>query len=101
MIVVDPDNESHTIKLIPRFYPTGFFKFDLYNEVTKETEEIVHTYSVTNGIMSIVFDYDFTEQSKFQVKLYDGDGVIYRGKIIATSQTPQDYKQTKDLYFYE
>ena len=99
MIVVNPTNETHTIKLIPRYYPTGVFKFDLYNEVTKVTDVIVHTYSVTDGIMTIVFDYNFTEQSKYQIKLEDS-GIIFRGKLIATSQNPQNYQQTKDLYFY-
>jgi hypothetical protein len=27
--------------------------------------------------------------------------VLYRGKIVATSQTPQDFKLTDSLYYYE
>jgi hypothetical protein len=101
MIVVNPDNTEHSFKIIPRYYPTLAFKFDLYNEVTQITEVIVHTFSVTDGIMQIEFEKEFTEQQKFQIKLEDANGIIFRGKMIATSQQPQDYKQTNDLYVYE
>jgi hypothetical protein len=101
MIVVNPENTEHSFKIIPRYYPTGDFKFDLYNEVTKKTEPIKHIFAVTDGIMTIDFEKEFTEKQKFQVKLYDDNQIIFRGKMISTSQDPQDFKQTDNLYRYE
>jgi hypothetical protein len=100
MIVVNPENENHSFDIIPRYYPESF-SFDLYNEVTKITETITHTFTVADGIMQINFEMEFSEQQKFQIKLYDEEGVVFRGKLISTSQTPQDYKQTNNLYVYE
>jgi hypothetical protein len=101
MIVVNPDNTEHTFKIIPRYYPESAFQFDLYNEVTQVTQTIPHTFDVTDGIMEIEFEREFSEQEKFQIKLEDANGIIFRGKMIATSQEPQEYKQTNDLYVYE
>jgi hypothetical protein len=100
MIVVNPENTDHSFNIIPRYYPTGAFTFQLYNEVTKLTETIYHTFTVTDGIMNINFEMDFTENQKFQIKL-EGSEIIFRGKMIATSQEPQDYKQSNNLYIYE
>jgi hypothetical protein len=100
MIVVNPENTDHSFNIIPRYYPTGEFTFKLYNEVTKLTETIDHTFTVTDGIMNINFEMDFTENQKFQVKL-EGNEIIFRGKMISTSQEPQDYKQSNNLYIYE
>ena len=38
---------------------------------------------------------------KYQLKIDDTNGIIYRGKLIATDQDPQEFKQTNDLYYYE
>ena len=51
--------------------------------------------------MTITFDYNFIENDKFTIKISDSNGVIYRDKLISTSQTTQDFKSTKDLYYYE
>lgn len=101
MVVVNPENTEHSFKIIPRYYPTSSIKFDLYNEVTQLTETITNTYTITDGIIQIEFEKEFTEQQKFQIKLEDSEGIIFRGKMISTSQEPQDCKQTNDLYIYE
>lgn len=100
MIVVNPENINHSFNIIPRYYPTEAFAFELYNEVTKITETIEHTFTVADGIMTIDFEKDFTEKQKFQIKL-EGTNIIFRGKMISTSQDPQDFKQTDNLYRYE
>lgn len=100
MIAVNPENTKHSFNIIPRYYPTGEFTFQLYNEVTKKTETIKHTFTLTDGIMNIIFEMNFTENQKFQIKL-EGSEIIFRGKMISTSQEPQDYKQSNNLYIYE
>jgi hypothetical protein len=100
MIVVKPSNTNHIVKLIPRFYPLGEIVVELFNEVTKVTETIENVYLIVDGNLFLDFDYTFTEQQKFQLKIYDTEGVIFRGKVLATEQIPQDFEQTKDIYTY-
>lgn len=100
MIVVNPENTVHTFDIIPRYY-TKAIVLELYNEVTQVSEIVNQLFVVNDGIMTVSFSYTFTEQAKYQIKLTDENGVVFRGKLIATSQTPQDYKQTNNLYVYE
>jgi len=100
MIVVDPEYTNHTFDIIVRNYSKNIV-FNLYNEVTQVSEIVNQLFVVNDGIMTVSFSYEFTEQAKYQIKLTDENGVVFRGKLIATSQTPQDYKQTNNLYVYE
>jgi len=74
---------------------------ELYNEVTQVSEIVNQLFVVNDGVITVSFSYTFTEQSKYQIKLTYKKGVVFRGKLIATIQTPQDYKQTNNLYVYE
>lgn len=101
MKVVLPIDTTHLIALIPRYYTSDALVLELYNEL-KQTKEIVPCiYIIQNGLMTITFDYNFIENDKFTIKISDSNGVIYRDKLIATSQNTQDFKSTKDLYYYE
>jgi hypothetical protein len=100
MKVVNPEDTDHIIDLIPRYYPIKGLYFSLFNEATKETENIDNTYTITDGVLFLSFEYTFTENQKFQIKLSEDTEIVYRGKLIATSQTPQDYKLTNNVYFY-
>ena len=101
MKVVNPNLTTHTTKFIPRFESTENITFELYNETSKNVDTITSVATITDGIMSLVYDFTFSNKQKYQIKVYNNDGVIYRGKLIATNQGAQDYKLTKDLYFYE
>lgn len=99
MKVVDPNDLSHSIELIPRTYQEDVV-LDLYNEVTKVETTVVNTSSFSDGIFTINFDFTFAENDKYQIKISKGTEIIYRGKLIATTQEPQKYKLTKDLFYY-
>ncbi len=101
MNVVNPNDTTHIINFIPRYYPSDDLVFSLYDETTQISEVVDNIYLTTNGITSLTFDYTFTENQKFQIKITDEIGVVFRGKLIATSQDPQDFKLTNGLYFYE
>ena len=101
MKVVNPNDGSHTIQLIPRIYPFNSLVLELKDEQTKIAVIVTNTYIVSDGVMTINFDFDFTNKEKFEIKITENDNVVYRGKIIATTQDSQDFKLTKDLYFYE
>ena len=100
MKVVNPNDTSHTLVLIPRYYPTDSITMSLFNETTQTSENVENEYGITDGNLFIGFTYTFTENQKFQIKLTDALGVVYRGKVIATSQEPQEYKLTHNAYYY-
>lgn len=101
MKVVDPSNASHTLLFVPRYYPDTAVVLELTNEVDRVEVEPSTGYCITDGKMSIVFAYTFVEGDKFKIKITEGDSVVYRGKLFATSQDPQQYKLTEGLYTYE
>lgn len=103
MKVVDFNDSSHTISMIPRYDVSGDLNLYLYKESDEtETTFSVVTYTYTNGIMEITFTHTFTEDERYQLKVATSGGTIaYRGKLIATDQTPEDYILANDLYFYE
>ena len=99
MKVVNPNNFNHSIQLIPRSYESDVV-LDLYNEATKVETRVANTSSFADGIFTINFDFTFVESDKFQIKISKNSEILYRGKLFATTQTPQEYKLTKNVYFY-
>lgn len=101
MIVLRPTNTTHEFNFIPRFIPSGLLTFELYNEATQQFQTIDNIYTYENGLATITFDLVCIESQKFQLKISQGTDVIYRDKIFVTSQNTQEFKATKDHYYYE
>ena len=100
MTVIDPNNATHTLNVVPRFYPCNDLVVQLYNESDKVVTTPSNTYNITNGKLNITFTFTFVEKDKHQIKITTGTKVVYRGKTITTTQEPQEFKQTDGLYFY-
>jgi len=100
MKVVNPNDTEHTLQLIPRFYPTGEIVLSLYNEFTTISADVDNIYITTDGNLFITFDFEFENNSKYQIKITEADEVVYRGKLMATTQTPQDFKLTNNVYYH-
>ena len=100
MKILSPNDTTHSISLVPRYYPDDVVTLTLFNESTKENIVIPNNYTVLNGLFTIQFDYNFTNKDKFSFKIEENE-VIFRGKLLITEQGTQDYKITKDLYYYE
>ncbi len=100
MTVFNPNNTTHSLNVVPRFYPDNVVVFSLYNEAKQTSEDITHKYKIDNGKLVITFDYTFKEFDKHQLKITQGDDVVYRGKSFATGQETQEYKLSKDKYYY-
>jgi hypothetical protein len=110
MKVISPTDTTHVIKLIPRFYEIGLtITLNILDEATQgSVSQSVTTgnFTVLDRYVNITFtdtefsDLDFYNNGEYQIKLTDVDSgeILYRGKMIATDQTPQDYKLTNDLY---
>jgi GT2 family glycosyltransferase len=101
MKVVSPNDTEHLIAIIPRYYTDGVLDLYLYNEATQIETLVTPIYVTQNGILTLTFTFTFNENDKYQVKITDANGIIYRDKIFATSQDTQNFKATNDLYFYE
>jgi len=109
MKIVSQNDTRHIIKLIPRFYPLGAMSLELTNEAsnTKTTLPIVlegfsftNNYNIIDGYLNLTFDFTFLNKDRYSFKLTDEIGVVYRGKIYATREETQNYKQTADRYEY-
>jgi len=101
MKVIDFNDSTHEIKVIPRYYTENTVQIELINEVDRVTTTTSNSYTITDGIMTYGFTHAFIENDKYQFTLLDGSTVIYRGKLIATAQTTQAYKLTNGMYTYE
>ncbi len=101
MKVFDPADASHTLVLIPRFMPSTALTFSLTNEATKVVSTPANTYEIKSGKLKVTFTFTFVDKDRYSIKLEDTSEVVYRGKIIATTQTAQDFKLTDGLYLYE
>lgn len=99
-MVINPNNTTHTLNVLPRYYPDNDLTIYLFNESSRITDTVVNTYSISNGKLKIKFDFTFNNKEKYQLKVSEGDKIVYRGKIIITTQDPQDFKLTNDLYYY-
>ena len=101
MNIVSPDTDTHSIIIIPRYYPTGVIALELYNESEQATYSVDNVYIVANGKMTIDFDFNFSENDKYQVKVIQDNDTLYIGKLIATRQDAQKLKDIYNLYRYE
>lgn len=100
MNVVNPNNTTHNLKIIPRANNIGILIFELINEQTKEVFLPIFTALFEDGYLTLTFDFIFVENQKFQIKIFN-DIVFYRGKLMATSQDTQNFKASNEIYYYE
>jgi len=98
--VVNPTDVTHTITLIPRFDNFGLLTLELFNEETKDKTIVENIQQLVDGNLIITYDFVFADKDKFQIKITEGSEIVYRGKLIATEQNPQDFKLDEGLYFF-
>ena len=101
MKVVNPNNASHDTVIIPRYYPAGALTLSLFNESTRVSTDVANTYATLNGELTITYTFTFADNDKYEILIKETDEVVYRGKIIATTQVSQAYKLSNGLYYYE
>ena len=134
MIIVNPDNTTHTVSVVPRFdvksvtqevqafvdrvsadsgvsesedCTVDVLKKDFLSVVITDgfkdvSNSLDNTFDVLNGKLVITFDYDFRSESRYDIAVTYTNTleVIYRGAIVATTQETQEYKLTKDKFYY-
>ena len=100
MKILLPTETNHTIKLEPRYYPLGELSMIITKEGYNTTQEVTPTYVNNYGVVDLTFDLVGEEQDRFSITVTENDEIVYRGNLFFTSQTPQDFKLTKDTYIY-
>ena len=105
MKVIDPNDSTHVIKVILRDTLSISADLYIYEEASRTEESFALSKVDLDGISTVTFlesnypNIDFTEDSTYQIKIVSSTPeVFYRDKMIATSQTPQDYKLTANEY---
>lgn len=105
MKVIDPNDSTHVIKIILRAELSISADLFIYDESTRVEDSFALSKTDLDGITTVTFvaanysDITFTEDSTYQIKIVSSASeVMYRDKMIATSQTPQDYKLTANEY---
>ena len=134
MTIVNPNNTTHTVSVVPRFdvesvtkevqafvdrvsadsgtvesedCTADVLKKDFLSVVVTDgfkdvSNSLDNTFDVLNGKLVITFDYDFRSESRYDIAVTYTNTleVIYRGAIVATTQETQEYKLTKDKFYY-
>lgn len=101
MIVVNPALTTHTISLVPRTYDFTSIELFIRNESTGVETTVVTNLVRLNRGLKCTFDYTFINGTNYEIKILNRDGdVLYRGKLFATTQNTQEYKQTDGKYYW-
>jgi len=100
--------ESQNIKVIPRVYATSV-TLKLRDDSTNNTNTLLVTGSKVGNYISLSSVFDLKEGRFYDLKIYNGQGVvtdldiIYRDKIFCTDQSTnqsnnEHYTVNKDVY---
>ena len=101
MHIVKSINSTHTIKFIPREYTLLDMVLTITNEANDTDYVLANSFITIDGIMSLTFDFDFTNKQRFSLFIEDAkENIIYRGKILCLDDNTQDVKQTTQYYTY-
>ena len=97
-MVVNPNDATHSIRVIPRYTPIGALTVSIFEKYSETLTEVSNTYTYVNGYLTIGFDYTFTERDNYKLTIVNDSQILYRGFIFATSQTPQTFKLSENVY---
>jgi len=100
-MIVDPNLSTHTIKIVPRYNPSNALTLTITDSTLGTDTNVTPTYTMGGDYkLSLVFSYTFTDEHSYQLKLTDDvtTEIVYRGLVLATTQTAQDYKLTTNRY---
>lgn len=101
MNILNPENTTHEIKIIPRYYPeSAVIIMELFNEEKKTAKLYNIDTLVIDGYMYLRFTETFINNTNYQIRISEGNEIVYRGKLFITNQShdTQNYKITKDVF---
>ena len=100
-----PSTNSQTIKIIPRVYATSV-TIKLRDDSTNTEVEITPTAIVNKNYLELSSVFTLIEGRFYDLKVYNGQDIIYRDKIFCTSQSTdqsnnEHYSVNKNEYVQE
>ena len=102
MIIVNPNDTEHTISIVPRYFSENTNDLIIVDNFNALSHSVPNSHTESEGKLLITFPFNFREESRYDIKYIDDvtNEVVYRGQLIATTQISQDYKLTKDKFYY-
>ena len=97
-MVVNPNDTTHEIRVIPREYFTGILVVTIVDEWTELSATPDNTYIIDKGYLYVTFDHTFKERDNYRLTMTNDGNIIYRGNIFATSQDTQNFKLSEGVY---
>ena len=100
-MTVDPTQNIHTIKVIPRYTPSSVLTLRIVDSTLGITTDVTPSYTIGGDYkLALVFAYIFTNETSYSLTLTDNTTteIVYRGLVLATSQVAQKYKLTTNVY---
>lgn len=102
MIVVNPDDESHNLNVLPRYYgdelANDLKQDNITVQITREDTRqdlavTVISQNLSDGFLIIKLTTTFRDNCTYRLKIYNTttDLVYFRGKIYSTTQASQNY----------
>ena len=96
---VNTNNTSHLLKITPRLFQCTDIEIVITDSFKRVVDTVYPTYWEDNNLLNVSFDYDFTDENNYQIKITDADSeIVYRGEILSTTQESQDYSATNNRY---
>ena len=98
-MVVNTNNTSHLLKVTPRLFPCTDIEIHITDSFRKTIDIVSPTYWEDNNLLNLSFDYTFTDESNYQIKITDENlDIVFRGEILSTTQEAQTYSLTNNRY---
>tara|TARA_R110000803_G_scaffold11670_1_gene34702 strand:+ start:32 stop:337 length:306 start_codon:yes stop_codon:yes gene_type:complete len=101
-MIINPTKQTHTLRVIPRFNPSTSLVLNIKDTTTNLDEDVLlgsYAFTTTGGI-EFDFDFEATDETRYQITIKQGTEIVYRGIMIATSQDTQEYQLTNDKYYF-
>ena len=98
-MIVNTNNTSHLLKVTPRLFPCTDIEIHITDSFRKTIDIVSPTYWEDNNLLNLSFDYTFTDESNYQIKITDENlDIVFRGEILSTTQEAQTYSLTNNRY---
>lgn len=99
-MTVNTNDTTHEVSVTPRYFPCNVIEAHILDSFKRTSSVHECNYLESNNLLVVSFDYNFTDESNYQIKIIDANTqeVIYRGEILSTTQDTQEYNVTNNRY---
>jgi hypothetical protein len=102
MIIVQPNNTTYVFSIIPTSFEESYYvtirdeqkNKMIYNDFSTQVDNISDITEVSIEVSETLFKVN----NFYNISFYVADELLYRGKILVTSQSVNNYTINKDKY---